>query len=457
MSDLNNLIKNFFLKLKCNVSGNEIIDITNVPEKFEKLYGKNAPYRFTFDENLEDNNTELITSSSHLLKIISEYLKNKANTTILQLDFNEEIKDELIKNIGLEDFKIVKIDKKINFDYIFKLSFETTLQYLNENEKIINNIYIHDNEVIDNFKIEDYNTIQGNKKDLKIKDLKPEIKIAKSVINELLKPRIATLSYKLGDSLKQGIERINSHYEERVKETNQHLKTNNTKIETLKKDSISDPETIKRKIQRVEETIQRLKDKLDPAEVEKEKEFHLNDEKHKHTLSISSTLLNKTIIYYPIYQLRVFLKSPKQVRQISLQLNPLTKKISNLLCEACEKEIRTIELCSSNHLICKSCSKDCLNCGTHTCKKCDKNKCTSCNRQICNNCKTQCNKCKNIFCQEHITKDYLTNKPICLNCSTTCQKCHKTSDKTHFKKKNNKLLCPKCYVKTINPLKDYEF
>ena len=444
MSDLNNLVKEFFLGLKCKVSGDKILSVENVPNEFERLYGKKSPYRFSFISNVADKDVEFVTKSGHLLKSISEYLKNKAKTTILRLDISKDVKEDLLKHLKLNGSSIIRIDKTTKYDYILKLTFETTLQYLNENERIINNIYVHEGVVINNFDIDDYPTVRGDRKDVLLGDLKSEINSAKSAVSSLLRPRIEEISKRLVGSLKEGLKRIDSHYGELYEELNQQVRVNLNKIEELKKE---EDEFADKKIKKIEETIQKLNERVNPAEAEREKNFHVNDEKHKHTLSVSSALLNKTIIYYPIYSLVVYFDFSKKIRQSSFEFNPLTKQIKRLLCDSCKKEMRSLRLCSSNHLICDSCFRRCGSCGQVVCLECRKDSCIVCDREMCRGCSNLCFKCKKYFCSTHIRRDSKNNSNICVNCSEICSNCGAVFDKSMLKKHGYKVLCSKCLSK----------
>ena len=230
MSDLKNIVKEFFVKLNCTVIGDDILLIENVPKDFEKIYGKNGPYRFAFEENADG---ELLTSSSHLFNVISEYLRNKAKVTLLKLELEEISPDELQKHIHFNGYNIYKINKKSNNDYIYKLTFETTIHYLNETEKVINHLYIHDNTLIENFNLEDYQTIPATRREIK-NEGELDMKLPQEKIKQLLHDRLLEIKEKLKVSLDREILRINEHYNNLSHEANKEIESTRVKLAELK-------------------------------------------------------------------------------------------------------------------------------------------------------------------------------------------------------------------------------
>lgn len=441
---LNEIVRDFFLRLNCTVDGEDVITINNVPKDFELLYGKSAPYKFSFVKESSDENTEYIIHSSHLISSISEYLKNKANTTILALDLAIDIKEVISSLLQVNGYFITRIDKKSIYDYIFKLSFETSLQYLNENEKIITTLYIHENQVIENFNLENYNTTPGDKKEVIIKEINKEITTAKEFVRESLKKKIILITEKLKRSLDKEIERVNIHYETLLKETNSEVTAQMMRLEELKKNTMDDKELVKAKMNRIQETIEKLNEKISPQDLVREKQFQIQEEKRKHSLNISSAFLNKTIIYYPVHQLGVYLSNGKKVRKISFQFNPLTKNIKELRCEHCTNEMKGIRICVANHCVCDHCVSVCSSCHASICYKCKKIPCSFCKKSLCQECNTLCGKCKKPLCKIHQHQDFMTKGNLCLDCSAICSFCKKATEKKYFKKVGNKLICPKC-------------
>jgi len=461
--DLSKFIESFFKSIKCTTKweGN-ILKIENIPEPFERFYGKKSPYYFVFSS--EDNNekTELITKGSSLIKTMSEFLKNKAQKSILKLDIEDNSKEELGKNLKLKNLEITNLSKNKEFDYIFRFTFVTTFHYKNKKEQITNHIYIHEGEIIENFRLDDYPTKPGDKNEVIIPDIKPFYELAKEKLKESIKPKTLEFSEDISQSLEIEMNRIKSHFVEQFHEIQKEIDRYAKRIPELEQETEkANPEKkieIREKIERFKDNIEKIKEKNQVDRLEKERDMYLTDEKHKHSLNISNDLLNSAIVYYPKYKLSFFLKSlglknnisktsnQKISRLINLEYNPLTKKISTILCDSCKSPIREIYVCNSGHINCHQCIKPCPSCLADTCQACEKIYCNVCKKDICKSCLTICAKCRKHTCESDICTDYISDEKICISCASLCPVCNKFTEKEFFKKCNKckKLICPKC-------------
>ncbi|MEK6872304.1 MAG: hypothetical protein AABX16_05355, partial [Nanoarchaeota archaeon] len=419
MNQLSTLLKDFFVMLHCQVEGEEIMRVSKVPQDFERLYGKTAPYVFCFVKDFVEGDAEYISHSHHLINSISEYLRNKGNIALIRLTVGDNLHEALASCLQLHN-PLVRIDKQINFDYIFKLTFETSMQYTNEHEKLLHTVYVHDNQVIDNFIIENYPHEPGEKSDIGLNTLREVRDVAKERIKQLLQNKIVSITEKLKLLLSKEIDRINRHYDSLIGEVEREIAVHTKRISELAKNTDDEQTIVRAKINRLHETIARLQEKVNPSEIAKEKEFHICEEKQKHSINIYSHLLNKTIIYYPVYDLVITIANGKKLRQISLQFNPLTKQIQDIFCEQCNKDIKNLFLCSSNHVLCETCLIHCQSCHGLVCGKCRRQCCSQCDRVLCAQCNQNCSRCKKSFCAAHLRTDFMNKAAICADCSLIC-------------------------------------
>ncbi len=466
---IKNLTENFFMNLKCNVIwDNNILIVNKVPPDFEKLYEKSSPYAFSFNEETSKNypESELITKGSLLLKLMANYLNNKAQTTILKLNFEPDLKQIITNSIDFKDCQISNIYKTIKYYYILRFTFLTTLQYLNEKEQIITTIHIIDNKILDNFNIEKYPAISGKKEDLK-KELTEETRASYNLAKENLKiklqSKINEVSELLGKSQESAFNRINSHINHRIEELQKvhNNNINNLQIskEKLPKANEKNRIILQERIMRLEEAINNSKINEEIEKLEKEKQFFLADERQKHSVNLNNSLMNTTIIYYPVFDFKIHLKTknPRE-KEISFNYNPLNDELSKIHCESCKQEINEILLCDINHLSCKSCIKVCPRCARKKCSSCKQLSCNVCSGEICEKCATLCTKCLKYACISDIRKDNTTGKDICSRCSDFCNSCNKFAVKDGFARCDNcrVRVCKKClrskYVngKTLN-------
>jgi hypothetical protein len=449
--DLRSLVLNFFKGMNCQIQEGNIIIIGNVPKDFEELYGRSSPYKFTFDSEQLQPEVELIIPSCNLIKTINDYLKNKANTTVLKLSPKVDLTEDLSKYLIFNNYEVLSLSKQEKFDYVFRFTFETQFQYLNEIEKIVTKVYVHEDGAIDNFQIEDYETVSGEKEDLAIKDIKNQAVTAKEKVRESLQEKINNLGEKLKESLRIETKRIEKHYSELLKETLHEIKKNNLKIQELINFK---PENYQSKIQRLEGILEKLEEKANQDKLNKEISFQIKNEKQKHSLGISTRLLNRVVIYYSIYNLNIHFKDKNTEGRTTFEFNSLTKQIQGLNCSYCKEKLIKINFCSSGHLTCDSCLLQCGFCMSELCNACNQDECGVCKRNVCKNCKNVCEKCKKQICNDHIRNDFLKGGNICSSCSSICSKCNKSTDKKFFREINNKPVCPTCFGKKLNPLED---
>src|SRR3989339_20594 len=320
--------------------------------KIEKFYGKKSPYIFVFKSEDKNSQSEFIEKGNYLLKTISNFLEEQGSTTLLKINFDIDFEKEIEKLIP---------KKKNNF--FFRFTFNTSFQYLNEKEKMTNDIYLYENKIIDG-DLASYIITEGNKRDVIMPDIKEPYNIAKEKVKELIQPKITLLAKNLSEKLSKEIERINRHFIQEIQELKNNLKKSAKKTE--------------------KEINEELEKKIN--EFEKDKERAINIEKQKHSLNLNTKLFNTTLIYYPVLNYDCYLINEHGKRIIEVSFDPLTKELKQIFCESCEDKIETINLCSSGHIICNKCLIKCNSCNITYCNKCLNIICESCKKKICKKC-----------------------------------------------------------------------
>jgi len=421
---MENKIKLFVEKFFSSVGANIIekedsLIVSNVPPKFEKFYGKLSPYNFVFEKEHKNSNNELIENGNYLLKVISNFLDGSGKTTLLKINFDVKPEDEIHKRIKLNNCKIEKLIPKKKYNFFFRFTFHTTFQHLNNQDKMINQIHIYNNEIVEG-NLLDYNLTEGNAKDVILPDIKESYDIAKEKAKELIKPKSILLSEELSEKLAKEIDRIESHFEKE----NEELKRKN-----------------------LEEEI--FREKFN--EFEKDKLREIGIEKQRHSLNLGTKLFNTTLIYYPIFAHDCFLANNINKRIIEISYDPLLEEINELFCEACNKKINNIYFCSSGHISCEKCFSKCGSCNENYCEKCLKIICKKCDKVICKKCASRCFGCGEILCKEHLKKDNISERLYCNNCLKVCERCSRKKEPSSFKisKKTGIVVCGECFRKEM--------
>ena len=449
---LGNLVHQFFNTFDCNVKWIDgVLNIENAPKDFEKFFGKKSPYNFSFDP--ESGKGELITKASYLIKIIDDYMNDKATTTLLKIDFDPDLKQEIKSRYPLMNCKISSLSKKERAKFFIRFTFLTVIQYLNKKEQITTPIYLSNNQVID---IDDsnLNLIDGKKRDInKILNIEKQVEnnyeVAKIKIQELLKLNVSKITDLLKEKLNEEIDRINHHSDQQMLEINKKINQSGKRIEELKLEYARkhENETIE-KINRLRIKIHNTKENADFERLQKDKELAIQNEIRKHGINIKNKIINTSIVYYPVFNMNVFFKTSKAGKIMEISYDPFRKEMSEINCESCNKKMDEIIVCSSGHLSCRECGEFCESCNEVICKKCKKIICSECSKIICSKCSTKCPECGKIKCSNHFI-DTPQGK-VCGECLVRCYNCRqKFGKKFMTKNKHDQLVCQKCYAKDI--------
>lgn len=448
-------VKRFFENLECVVKEkNNVLKIENIPQKFEKFYGKTGPYYFYFDssETYKTKEGEFVTKGSYLLSCINKFLENKGETTLLKIKF-EQKPEEIIKNkFSIKNCSIATVNQKKDYRFFERFTFLTTFQYLNKKEESIKDIFLQEGKRI-NPDLNKFELEEGKKRDFQTEDskkLKEDYEIAKSILKKDVQEKIDVLKEKLLYELEEEKARIHEHFEEQLRDDDKNIEELKKQLEKAQSEKNPEKRDEKR-IQRLEEQIKNLESKERRFELEKDKQASIDQEIQKHSLNIKNKLLNTTIIYYPFFRYEVWLKtSANSKKMIHIQYDFFENSFSEIKCDCCEKPLNEIILCSSGHLICRDCGERCESCGDIVCKKCSLSRCSQSGKKVCKKCSFRCPVCGKISFIGNTIKESFQGKNICRTCSARCSECGQLYSRKNIKKiKTGKEVCDKCYQKQV--------
>ena len=448
-NDLMNFVKGFFESIGAEIKIDDgTLIASGIPEDFEKLIGKDGPYTMSFGNPKE--NTEFITKGSTFLREIMNYVEKKGQTTLIKLDFDRDYKKEFEHYLSLKNSFVQNFSKDLDYKSFARFSITTNLQYLNEKEQITNHICVDNNKIID-FNIDKYKNIEGKKNEVNPVNLKEDYEIAKEELKKLIKIRVEDTAQNLSDKLDRENNRIKKHYDKQRKEFEDSIQKIREQVKNLEvqleKSKIEEREQIRLKIKRYRENISEMEKSNVLDNLNKEELFFMTDEKNKHSLKINNKLINTTIIYYPIYNFNLILKSKEAVKKIQIDYDPMKDSIiRGVNCESCKREIMEIFVCSNSHVSCANCAEECPICSAVLCLACNKKRCYQCNKKLCKKCYVTCFNCRKEVCRIHSDKNYANDKDYCVNCLERCDNCGKFADKKRIKKLNNSDICEKCFV-----------
>lgn len=455
MDQVKNFVYGFFENLKCDLKWEkEKLIVNNIPERFEKFFGKKSPYKIVFSREENDGSCEVAVIGSYLIKAIKNYLEDSGKTTLLKINFQIDPEEEIKKHIHLKNSRVEKLVKKFTNNFFTRFTFQSNFMYLNKNEKVLNHIFVHNGEIIYG-DLDEYEVSEGDSRDVSSENIKRDYNSAKEEIKRILQGKTKEISKFLEIQLEKEILRIQKHFAQIEVEGGEGLVQNMEKIKFLEGELGKNPEEddkIKERISRIQKIVENLQEKGSPEKFDEEKDLEIASEKNKHSLNIGNKLINTTVIYYPIYTFDVFLKNEHAGRIIELSFNPLTKELNPFFCECCKEEIKEITLCSSGHISCDKCMSICADCNKQYCKDCLSRSCSVCGRDICKNCTCRCISCGQVVCKGHAKKDHITGRHHCVNCLKRCTRCHEYKDPKYFRISpiDRMQVCGKCASKEVS-------
>jgi hypothetical protein len=448
MEKLKEFTLDFFNKLGSNITKkNEAYIISNVTKSFEDLVGAPGPYPITFDPNT--TGAELLTHTSNIFRSINKYLENSGKTTLIKIDFNSGITDKIKSQIKLKNCEIENITRQHKNNFFSRFSFLTTFQYLNKKEQILSEIYIHEGKIVSG-DLTGYKILEGEKRIEDTNFLKEDYNLAKEKVQELTIQKTEEISRILEANLESETKDIEEHYEHLLNElggdlTSQLTKINSLDLEIRVTEDEGEKAELKSKIERLRKGLIKKGDDEAKSRVMKEKAFSINNAKQKNSLNISNKILNTTLIYYPIFQFKLYIKGDTSKRFIEVNYNPLTKEMDKLKCETCDMILPEIQLDEAGHLTCSNCIGHCSECGKVYCDRCLNKSCHVCGRPLCKTCSQVCFGCGKYTCGTHMRSDCVTGEERCTMCLRACLRCHGVTEEKYFKEAlDGSKVCQKC-------------
>jgi hypothetical protein len=390
---------------------------------------------------------EILTKGSVFLRTMASFLENKAQTTLLKINFPPLD----LSKLKLKNCKIIRSSVRDNFSFFYRFTFQTTIQYLNEKMQSVRYVFVDGPE---NFKEENFPIAEGKKKEISTPEIKDKFEIAKKKVREAISPDVEKISSELDKKLEAGIERIKMHYKHQFDEIDSSLLKAKEQLADLEAGKTSgDVKNIPARINKIQELISELekKKRLESSgegPIAKEEKFFINDEINKHSLGLDVKLMNTTIFYYPVFNYSLMIKSEDSGRQIELIFDPLKQEVNEFKCESCQVRLKEIFLCASGHLVCDACKRICRECGKEFCTICIDKKCSFCGKSVCRKCLFRCGKCGLNFCKTHI-KNTREGSQACLSCVQSCSSCGQASESLRKCPSCSSLFCASCREKTF--------
>lgn len=462
VDQIEKFVVEFFKNLKCDVTrDDEVLVVSNVPKSFEDLYGKSSPYRISFKDV---SGADFVGRGSSMLSCMRKFLDGAGKSTLLKIDFDVDPLKEIGNVISLKNCEIGNIEKRHKNNFFSRFTFVTTFRYLNKSEQIVNEVYVHDGEVVKG-DLSGYTVLEGEEKEATGSRVKEDFVVARNSLKGVIEEKSGVISKILESEAEVEIKRIDEHYDNLLSELGGDLNEQLSKVKDmellLRTAEESVVESLRAKLDRLRKGLVKMGDDESRSRILKEKEFTVKDAMNKHSLNIDNKLVNTTVIYYPVFNFNLYLKgndgdsqhkninedSAKDVsgRFVEMVYNPLTRSLNSIYCESCGLEISKINLCSGGHLSCDDCLGRCSECGKSFCVKCLGRNCSVCGRPLCKSCSKVCLGCGHYVCNNHLRRDCVSGEDRCTSCLRACMRCHGMSQEKYFgEAMDGSKVCQKC-------------
>ncbi len=449
MNQIKKFAEEFFKNLKCEMAWDgEVLVVNKVPKGFEDLFGKSSPYRLSFVEH-SNQEVEFVGKGSLMLVAMMKYLEGSGKATLLRIDFDVNSEAEIRKRVGLKNCEIASLTKGYKNNFFSRFSFVTSFNYLNESERMVSEIYIHEGKVVEG-DLNGYTVVDGKNLSIDNEKVKRDYLVAKERVVDLAREKLEEVSLVLKKKAEIEIVRIGEHYDKALRELGGDL---NGKLEKIREVELElrsceekNRDVLRKKIERLKGSLVKAGNDEAMATVEREKEMTIRDAMHKHSLKVDRKLVNTTVIYYPVYSFKICLEGQgNSKRFIEVNYDPLTKSFSGLDCEGCGKNLARINLCENGHICCEDCLEKCGECGGMFCVKCLRRICKVCGRKLCKACVKMCLGCSGVVCATHLRKDCVSGEDRCVSCLRACLRCHGMCEEKFFGVAlDGSKVCAKC-------------
>lgn len=447
MEQVKKFTEEFFRNLKCSVNwSGEVLRVENVPKSFEDLFGKSAPYDLSFSgvrDGFED-----VSRGSRVLTAMLKYLEGAGKATLLRIDFDVDAEAEIRKRLSLKNCEIESLTKGYKNSFFSRFSFVTSFNSLNESEKIVSEIYVHKGEVVDG-DLNGYTVVDGDALSVNGEKVKAAYEVAKARAVELAKDKQEEVGGFLKEKVEVEVARIREHYDKALSELGGDLNERLKKIREvelkLRSCEVEERDELRRRLDRLRSGLVKAGDDEAMERILKEREMTIRDVMHKYSLNVGRKLVNTTVIYYSVYNFKIYLENGGAKKFVDVSYDPLTKLFAGLNCESCGKILSSVNLCKGGHISCEECLERCGECGKVFCKKCLKRSCSVCGRKLCKSCVKMCLACGGVVCSTHFRKDCVSGEERCVSCLRACLRCHGMAEEKHFgEAMDGSKVCQKC-------------
>ena len=425
----------YLKKIGADVEESHGLYSITIPSKFESIFGTISK-RITFDHEIaETHSCELVIPGSNFLGIILNQIKKQASVIGVHLQKQVENPQETIGSISTHNCEINCVDSKEEIRMAVRYFFNINVKNIKQ-VAILRGIDV-DLETLEILELPSEMVIDESLGKIKYGQGDSRIDHAYSKATEFLNDEIQHLALKYANltenNLTRDINSINQAHERRIKEFNQDISLQKSKLREYDR-KIASARSYETQMKYAEQK-NKQEERIEKEEVilgkriqrlTKDKTVQMEQIEKRYRTMVDFSLVAAQIYSYSVTDCNLEFKNKVSNKQTHAKyIDPSKRFIVN--CEICKNEIERAHLCINSHLSCDFCTTHCIKCEKDVCVSCtsELNPCYICQEGLCSDCTAKCNFCSELTCENHMMGCPHCSQKTCYFCSDDCQICFK--------------------------------
>jgi hypothetical protein len=427
------LTLNYLQKIGANIEELHGLYTIAIPTKYEGIFG-GITKRITFDlEVASMHGCELVVPGSNFLAIILNEIKKQAPVVGGHLKKLAQSPENYMNKISTHNCHAIFENAHEELKIAVRLYFFVTVKSI-KNASMLRWIDI-DLETLNILEFPSEIDLDQTLGSIKYEKNDQRIDHCYVKATEILESDIESLAVKYVDLTKDNLERdlnsLDQLYTKRIKEINQDIDYQNSKLREFNRKITSARHTdtqrkyVKQKHQQ-EERIQKAKDRAveQIGKLLSDKDIQVAQIEKRYRPVIDFSLIAGQVFSYSTSNCAILFKNNFAQKQLSAIFSDPSLSFS-IKCEICDQNLETIHLCVNSHVGCDNCIRHCVKCSKDVCLRCtDSLKlCYICKEGLCSDCFTGCQFCSEITCEKHMIGCPHCMQRTCFFCSDKCEIC----------------------------------
>lgn len=427
------LTLNYLQKIGVNIEELHGLYTIAIPTKYEGIFG-GITKRITFDlEVASIHGCELVVPGSNFLAIILNEIRKQAPVVGGHLKKLAQSPEDHMNKISTHNCHAIFENAQEELKIAVRLYFFVTVKSI-KNASMLRWIDI-DLETLNILEFPSEIDLDQTLGSIRYEKNDQRIDHCYVKATEILESDIESLAVNYvnltKDNLERDINSLDQVYTKRIKEINQDIDYQNSKLHEFNRKITSARHTdtqrkyVEQKHQQ-EERIQKAKDRAveQIGKLLSDKDIQVAQVEKRYRPVIDFSLIAGQVFSYSTSNCTILFKNNFAQKQLSAIFSDPSLSFS-IKCEICNQNLETTHLCVNSHVSCDNCIRHCVKCSKDVCIKCTDSlkSCYICKEGLCSDCFTGCQFCSEITCEKHMMGCPHCMQRTCFFCSDKCEIC----------------------------------